>query len=50
MTASLVNLLLLTRGGSHLMPSSLVLVLQCHNKAYSNFVAQISGIYTVVAF
>ena len=42
-----VSLLLLTRG-SHLMPSNLVLVLQCLSGAYSNFVAKISGIDTLL--
>jgi hypothetical protein len=44
-----VSLSLLTRRGGHLMPSSSVLVLQCRDGAYSNFVAKISGIDTAVA-
>jgi hypothetical protein len=44
-----VSLLLLTRRGRHLMPSNLVLVSQCCNEAYYNFVDKISGIDTAVA-
>jgi hypothetical protein len=43
-----VSLLLLTRRGSHLMPSNLVLVLQCCNGVYFNFVAKILGIHTLL--
>jgi len=44
-----VSLLLLTRRGRHLMASNMVLVSQCRNEAYSNFVAKISDIDTAVS-
>jgi hypothetical protein len=40
------NLFLLTRGDSCLIPSNLVLVLQCGSGTYSDFVAKILGVDT----